>query len=282
MSLPAEVLSRPPEVSFRGKDVTPPSPLYVAREDNLRFEVSNSVTNQTLEVRGRLLLASGEVVPFAETLRPAATRTVQSFFVQLTEGFLLSLMVAHGPETLPGQTWVRCTLFHGETSVGTFQALLFQGYVSTGYWLAWPPGIYDRIADGPGAIRSVTGTNPAAGAEISETVPTNALWRLYSVRAALVTNATVAARRVSLVIDDGTTILIDVENPNTQAAGLTVPYLAARFGYDLTTTTVAEQFALPDLPPLREGFRVRTVTSNLQAGDNWGAPQLLLEEWIEF
>jgi hypothetical protein len=42
--------------------------------------------------------------------------------------------------------------------------------------------------------------------------------------------------------------------------------------------------ALVPIPPdiiLSDGDRIRTQTTGIVAGDDWGAPQILVEEWIE-
>ena len=38
------------------------------------------------------------------------------------------------------------------------------------------------LEDGPGTILTLTGTDPAANAEISETVPANTIWKIKSIR----------------------------------------------------------------------------------------------------
>ena len=45
-------------------------------------------------------------------------------------------------------------------------------------------------------------------------------------------------------------------------------------------TILGNEFSWRDLI-LLAGHRIRTSTSSLQAGDDWGAPQLLVEEWLE-
>lgn len=57
----------------------------------------------------------------------------------------------------------------------------------------------------------IVGANPAAGAEVSETVPAGETWCLLGVRVTLVTSATVATRQPILTLDDGTNIFF--ENP---------------------------------------------------------------------
>jgi len=160
--------------------------------------------------------------------------------------------------------------------------LLCQGYVYSGHELMWPPGTDEDMLSGPPLLRSVTGTNPAAGVEISETVPTNARWRLIALLVQLVTDATVANRRPHFIVDDGVNTLFEVETGTDQAASQTIRYNFANTGYRVAVA--AQNIAYLTAPfylPLFQGWRVRTSTVNLQAGDDYGAPQLLVEEWIE-
>src|SRR5213594_747841 len=61
--------------------------------------------------------------------------------------------------------------------------------------------------DNQGAIRTVSGTVPAAGAEIADTVPVNTRWRLYAIEVVLVAAAVAVSRSIILIIDDsGSTV----------------------------------------------------------------------------
>ncbi len=124
------------------------------------------------------------------------------------------------------------------------------------------------------------GDDPAAGAEVSVAVPGGVLWEVLSVRVPLVTDATAANRRPTLTYDDGST-----------------EFARAPVGVDVVASTSAVVEWFPDanlggvvgangaitgpLPrmPLEGGFRVRTVTLGLVAGDNYGAPVLYVAEY---
>lgn len=131
-----------------------------------------------------------------------------------------------------------------------------------------------------GVLRSVAGTDPAANVEISETVAAGKFWRLESITFALVTDASAANRLVEIVIDDGTNVLARIPAPAVQAASLTRTYTFARGGYDRdsSTNSLTQLAGLPDMV-LGPAYRVRTVTTNRQATDNYGAPQLLVMEY---
>lgn len=160
--------------------------------------------------------------------------------------------------------------------------LLFAGYVTDTSAPIYPNGKIESSIEGPGLIRSITGTNPAAGVEISETVPTGAKWKLLALTAAFVADATVGNRVTSLAADNGTTIYVRVSSQALRAAsasdvhswgpGITIPEA-------YNADPIQSPFAV--LAQLPAGHRIRTVTNNVQAGDNWGAPQFLVEEWLE-
>lgn len=160
--------------------------------------------------------------------------------------------------------------------------LLAAGYVTEHRHLTWPPGIFEHSVDGAGRLRSITGTDPAAGTQILETVPTNARWKLKTLRILLTTNGTVANRRLIVIIDDGAIEIWRVRTPVDQTASTARNYLYS-MGRQKDTAFVTDEIhlPLPDDLVLFQGWRVRTITDNMQAGDNYGPPQLLVEEWIE-
>lgn len=176
-----------------------------------------------------------------------------------------------------GELYVRVGLWLGGVPLGN----LFSGYLETQRGLRWPPGNIEYPLQGPGLLRSVTGTNPAAGNEISETVPTNARWKLLGIAFQLVTDATAVTRYVSLTFDDGATVFTRVAPQYNHGASVTRNY-SFSIGATPGPSWVADPIAagLPDIP-LFQGYRIKTSTVNLQAGDDFGAPQLFVEEWLE-
>jgi hypothetical protein len=130
-----------------------------------------------------------------------------------------------------------------------------------------------------GLIRSITGTDPAANVEISETVPAGMRWVLLAFAATLVTDATVASRTPWLLIDDGVT-----ELANFAAIGITAASGSSRYSWsnkgfqDAGMSNGRFGSSIATLI-LTAGFRIRTLTASFQAGDNWGAPQYLVEQF---
>ncbi len=259
-----------------------PSAFYLTGEDNLRLTAFNSAAGVELAVRTRLLTCEGEIVVGAERLVPATDRSASSLWMNAGEGWLLGAEVHAGSGTpRVGQCFVVLEVVRGTDAAPLPLHALVQGYATATARLSYPGSPLRSSIDGPGVIRSIAGTDPAANTEISEAVPTNARWRLLGLDAALVTSAFVANREVVLTIDDGATVVAEVAAGVAQAASVTRRYSFARGVPRLApaASTVISAPA-PDIV-LGAGFRIRTVTANLDAGDNFGAPQLLVEEWIE-
>lgn len=168
---------------------------------------------------------------------------------------------------------------------GVATATLISGYLTDISNLNWPPGKLENFTDGAGLLRSIAGTDPAAGSEISESVPTNARWQLRSMRFSLVTSADVGDRRPGIIVDDGTSTLLTRYFGVTQAASLTRTY-EVHFGEKaddgaFDAGNIARIYLPPKAASLLQGWRIRTTTVGLFAADNYGAPQLNAEEWIE-
>ena len=164
---------------------------------------------------------------------------------------------------------------------GVVVALLFSGYVTDAGTQAYPGGKIESSVEGPGLIRSITGTDPAAGVEISETVPTGARWRLISLTTIFVADATVASRLAVLTPTDGANILLRSPGGSSITASQTVRISWGDFGARDSNTINGFLGAVGSLLYLMAGSVIATVTSSIQAGDNYGAPQMLVEEWIE-
>lgn len=258
------------------------STFFFTGEDRLRVTTFNAAAGVELSIEGRFIGPAGRVQAFVERHVPNTDRTVASSTFGLGEGFLLGVQIrATAGTPRIGQCFALLEVVRGQTGAVIPLATLVQGYATDTQRLAWPGSPVLASADGPGVVRSVADADPAAGAESTVTVPANARWRLLTFRGELVTDATVANRTVTLIVDDGVTTLASVTASAAQTAGQTRQYQAyASGGAPRLDGTV---FYLP-IPPellLMGGFRLRTSTAGLQAGDNYGAPQVLVEEWIE-
>lgn len=116
----------------------------------------------------------------------------------------------------------------------------------------------------------VTGTDPAANVEISDTVPAGETWLIHSILTELTTDANAANRTVRLSFTDGTEFEFHIDATNQTATQITSRQYKA-----INNEVVAGLNRVFDLNAgliLAPGTVISTTTTNLQATDNWAAP----------
>lgn len=126
----------------------------------------------------------------------------------------------------------------------------------------------------------VTGTDPDAGNEISETVPQNQVWLLIGFRATLSTDTTVATRKPILrLTDDNSVVFADIVHNQTVAASSNGDFnWWANFNVSITNGRY-KMNPLPYPVVLFPGWTLETITVSKQAGDNWLAPSMYVVRW---
>lgn len=140
-------------------------------------------------------------------------------------------------------------------------------------------GLPTGFARSTTVIKKVLGTDPAANAEVSETVPTGKIWELLAVSVSLVQGAT-QTPQPTLIIDDGTDIVFQgFGGSSAQNASVTARYSWAKdlplsAAGALTVVTAP----LPSGLILQAGWRIRTSTIGIGANSNYGAPTLFVVE----
>jgi hypothetical protein len=118
----------------------------------------------------------------------------------------------------------------------------------------------------------VRGSAPAAGADWSFLVPAGHVYRVVSLYARLVTDATVANRAVSLLASDGVATFLVIPPAAVQAASLTYDYA---WWEHAPGALVGTGQGIPLVPLVLEaGWSLTASTALLKAGDAWGAPAL--------
>lgn len=255
--------------------------VYVDDRDALRFGVVTALSSMVIGCSGTLLNTSGELVTF--DMRVAATNDrVETVLTQnIGAGWLLSAHPYVASGTLVDRAvYTSARLVREAGAIDLPMGMLFSGYLDAWRQPSFPFGHNEGPTEGSGRIRSITGTDPAAGVEISETVPTGAVWRVLAATVLLVTDATVANRAVVWTIDDGTTNLYKLWPGVSQTASQSIRHVISRQGAYRGSDnnsyfhTPAFEMWLPS------GYRIRTETNSLQAGDNFAAPLLLIKEWL--
>jgi len=274
--------TRAPAVSYLERGVPPPAPLYIGPNETLVADTWSSTAPAALAIVARVLTPGGRVHTSRWSHTPNTGRTRATTYHNLPEGFLLSVAVdATGAAYRRGHCWCQVGIQIGADATGVPHGQLISDYVTGTARLAWPGGQLRSSVEGPGLIHSITGTDPAAGAEVNETVPTGARWLLLSLRAILATSAVVGNRYITWMIDDGLSVVWTEDFNAPQTAGTTLSHILSgddqRHGNYYTGTHTP----LYRGPQLVAGWRIHSYTPGLDPGDDWGAPVLHVEEWIE-
>ena len=141
--------------------------------------------------------------------------------------------------------------------------------------------------DGEGALFSLSGTDPVAGAEVSETVPTNARWALISFRTQNTTSSTTANRSTRLNITDSNMLFrkpTQISQPASRDYNFTwainTTDAPTEEGSSITGDMVV---SIPNYK-LKAGAILQTQTVNLVTAtpkDQYSAPEYLVMEWLE-
>lgn len=183
-----------------------------------------------------------------------------------------------------GELYVQAYIRHRKVRT-TSQVPLCAGYVygiaftslSLGQYIEPGPG------GGEGAIRSIDLGDPAAGADYtSQTVPSNAMWRPLAAFGQFVTAVAAANRFPGVIVTDGTNVVAHWRAPTAQVASTTTNYAWMRNQPNESVNAGAANTGKINIPDLLlpEAFVLDFDTTNIQAADDWGDGQLLVEEWL--
>ncbi len=268
-----------PDAIFDFDAVSPLTGRYTLGDSVLQINLlSNATVNLSLIYR--ILTRNNGVVLGQRILVNAGGRTSQLFSEQVTEGFVLSAAVVPvSPLSIGQYLYASIGLRRLNQSLQSVMDILAQGYASTSAPLSFPASGVQRCTDGGGVLRVITGATPAAGADISETVPGGARWQLLSLRAQLTTAVAVANRQVALTLDDGANVFYETADGPAQIASLAWEYIFAPTGFAPVNTLTDVDIHYDNAQLQAVAFRIRTDTTVLQAADQWTAPTFIVREW---
>lgn len=158
---------------------------------------------------------------------------------------------------------------------------LCSGFITSLNGVSWPHANLGFSTPTAVMPEIITGSDPAAGAEISVAVSTGQIWEVYGLRFALVTDANAATRTVHVVMKIAGVSMFDFIANTNQTASLTRNYSCMQ-----TTPGGSLADGTDIVIPLGPGLilngngSIITKTANLQATDNYGAPSVYIRRWF--
>jgi len=282
---PAPLTPNNSQVTFAFTGVQPPSLLYVDVDDQLIVQAASSQAAEIVTVNVRLLLPNGRLEDMQFVVRPTNTRTVLRQSFGLAQGYILSASAVAAVAVTRGQTFLRIATQRSASGAGNPAQMLFADYVTTQATSAYPNGRVLSPNEGPGWITPFNVAAPAAGNDWSQAVPTNARWRVRGWNATFNTSAVVANRQIKAVVSglggfvwDSCAVVNAVASSTylVSAGGIT-PYACI----DPLTIVLGLPPDLVITSTSLQSQNILTLTSPIQAGDQWGAIRLLVEEWLD-
>lgn len=270
------------EVYFRRHIVQPPGMVYVTVDDIFVLKVFNPTAAATVNVSIRYLTPQGDVLPqFQQFSNVAASSTVHTFNFRGSEGYVLSATIST-PGAAAGAVYVQLEVGRGVGSQDITEGhLLIGGYPGSFAAIGYPQTQPLPPSAGAGTTRSITVSNPAAGANFSLTVPAGVAWVLNSVRATLVTSAVVASRSPDLQVKDGSgNIVMDAVSGVGEPASTTSVWV---YGPGLATSTAlkaSNSVGIPSGLHLLAGWVIQMNTVNIDVGDQWSTIVIGVSELV--
>jgi hypothetical protein len=271
-------------VTWQVRRVPPPSPLYIDVDDQLVCVAESVSTTEVVTINYRLLRAAdGVIVRGQLTVTPTAAYTRAINAQQLAEGFLLSVSVNARFASTRGQTFVRIFLGSGAFGAGEPSFMLMADYVTTAMAPAHPNGRVLSPVEGPGWIHTLAITTPAAGADWGMTTIPGGRYRIISITGVFTTSNAVASRLVTVqLLNDTLGVAGEWSAGVTQAASTAEHYTFSDAPLSPQASgNLALMVPLPVSLRLKNPEQVQAATASIQAGDQWSALSMLVEEWLD-
>jgi len=133
--------------------------------------------------------------------------------------------------------------------------------------------------EGPGRVRTITTSDPAATVDIDETVPAGRQWQVFFCLINFTTDSNAGSREVFLAYTDGSNTIWRNDAWGTAASTSTVFEF---YGSEVADSDASGQIRQQQIPNkiLPAGYHIKTITGNLKAGDDFQASSIHVEEHI--
>jgi len=277
---PTAIQTTKPFVNFKPSDVPPSQFLYLQQNDNILIKTITNSSGQNLSFQYRFLTPQGEIKEGQFVFTPPVGPATTSF--TLGECWLLSFGIQRLGAGVVGN-WAHIQVGITRTAAlglpVIIHSIIWQGYVYNATFNGWPGTPSKETYDGAGMIRTILGTTPGVGNEIFETVLLNRRWTVQAIFLTLTTSAAVANRTPALTVDDGGFTFFVSPNPIAQPASTASFYSTSQVQQGAASLNTTTALLFPLNLQLKANYRIRTSTTNLQAGDQWSAPVYTVVEW---
>lgn len=267
-----------------GRPLVEPGAFFVDGSYGLRINSWNALAGVVVTIRARILNDKGRLVNQEWMHTPSSNRTKATSDFSLPVGFPLNVTVfASTGAPIIGQTFVQVQIISGFGGNTLPMATLLQDYITSVQALAYPGSPIRSSVQGEGYPRTITGSAPAGGANILELVPTGARWRLSAFLTTFQCSAVVSNRIPMLRFRSPTLELMYSPSNVAQTNGQFGTYIWGE-NYPVNASpagSIVRTLPTPQVFELLGGMEISTITSGLDAGDSYSAPQMTVHERLE-
>jgi len=159
---------------------------------------------------------------------------------------------------------------------------LCAGYVYEHKAISWPFAGDSDFMPNRGKFAFVSGADPDAGNEAIITVPTNQIWRVLWGEITLVTDITATSRRVHIALGGASAATLQGFGDVDQTASLTKTYRFGAMGQPADREDSGSMLInIPADVVMLPGMTIDTLTTNLQAGDNFSRFDFYVEQFFQ-
>jgi hypothetical protein len=272
-----------PGILDRARVVVSPYPFGISDGDSLRITTVCSQPGVVLEIHTRRFYKQTGVTIDRLVHAPNSDRTVKTDDYPLAAGFVTNVTVfAASGSPLIGQCYVKLQLLRGIGAGAFVMGTLLGNVVTQTHAAGWPGSPIVSPLEVEPYVRFIVGTKPGAGAEITEMCPTNARWELMQLTSVITASGAVANRSLDLQAPGGQfqprLFLSNVVATAGQAWRVqwapNIPNIV-NAGFTRATGAFAERCLLTG------GKAFSTLTTGLDVGDQYEAPEYIVREWLE-
>jgi len=259
-------------LSFRSAEIPPPTIVYIPPGAGGLLTVRSAFNSITIVINLRFLLPNGQVQPVSYELPSTTTYNEQTLRFPLSEGFLLSARItATGGNVTAGSTFVTFAITQSPNASAVTLQTVIAGFLTSAAPASYPGSTIFTPAEGPTFTLSQALSNPAAGAEFTGNLDLNLRGYIATFMAVFTASAAAATRTLQLTLNNTAGEFWRSRVGITATANQVTRVVGAVTG---TETYTAGSYASILLPagPFEPSLSISTLTTNIQAGDQWSSP----------
>jgi len=256
----------------------------VTRNYSIYVDWLSILANTSITVTALVQIKNTKITRYERTFTNSTPNSSQTDTFNLTSGTLISLCVRDTNRALDwGTTHITLGITRSIPKLGiTFIPDILQlatGYISRSHQVSYPIGSNLPILASHGLHRTEIIPNPSPGRNFTFNIATNHIRKLTGIRFLFTSDSNAINRAVLIEITDGTNIIFTTSFISTQAASLAIVYNAFFGINDRGTLLLRQWISIPSIT-LPKGSTIRSLTSNLQVGDQYSDIVILTEDFI--